>query len=192
MPSYICDILPQRDSDATEVMMSEQSTPAATLAAVEKSSSNQPMDMNIYATRKTAAQGKLLSACNYSEKHIFKKSTSFAILLEICYKCMHLYPICAKLIISKISNFISACNYKKIALNKYEKVFAQVHALIKLLTGMMALAMLIANASQLKYVLLSWSRHRYFQVTIALISLSIVLQVAKQGLLSFSQLVNFN
>lgn len=42
---------------------------------------------------------------------------------------------------------------------------------------MMDIALMTANASQLKYVLLNQSRHRYLEVTVSLITLSIMLQV---------------
>lgn len=44
--------------------------------------------------------------------------------------------------------------------------------------GMMDIALMTANASQLKYVLMSWPRSYYFSVTIGLITLSIILQVS--------------
>ena len=43
--------------------------------------------------------------------------------------------------------------------------------------GIMDLGLMCANASQLKYVLLNSGQHKYFEVTIALITLSIILQV---------------
>ena len=46
--------------------------------------------------------------------------------------------------------------------------------------GMMDIALMTANASQLKYVLLNAQRHRYMEVTISLITLSILLQVSQE------------
>ncbi|CAG2117462.1 unnamed protein product [Medioppia subpectinata] len=43
--------------------------------------------------------------------------------------------------------------------------------------GIMDLGLMCANASQLKYVLLNANQHKYFEVTIALITLSIILQI---------------
>ncbi|XP_054168908.1 ninjurin-A-like [Oppia nitens] len=43
--------------------------------------------------------------------------------------------------------------------------------------GIMDLGLMCANASQLKYVLLNSNQHKYFDVTIALITLSIILQI---------------
>lgn len=43
--------------------------------------------------------------------------------------------------------------------------------------GMMDIALMTANASQLKYVLLNSGRHKYLEATIALIVTSITIQV---------------
>lgn len=44
--------------------------------------------------------------------------------------------------------------------------------------GMMDLALLSANANQLRYVLESYNRHPYYYFSLSFISLSIILQVA--------------
>ncbi|KAI1287288.1 Ninjurin-1 [Halotydeus destructor] len=58
--------------------------------------------------------------------------------------------------------------------------------------GMMDIALMTANASQLKYVLLNVSRHKYLEVTVALITLSILLQVIVGIVLIFLGRWNIN
>lgn len=43
--------------------------------------------------------------------------------------------------------------------------------------GMIDICLMASNSSQLKYVLLNPSSHRYFEVTVSLITLSLILQV---------------
>lgn len=50
--------------------------------------------------------------------------------------------------------------------------------------GMMDIALMTANASQLKYVLLNSTRHKYLEATIALIITSIAIQVRDFAVLS--------
>ena len=45
--------------------------------------------------------------------------------------------------------------------------------------GMMDLALLSANANQLRYVLESYNRHPYYHFSLVFISMSLVLQVSK-------------
>lgn len=65
----------------------------------------------------------------------------------------------------------SCQSQKTLNVNRYatKKTIAQ---------GMLDIALLTANASQLKYVLQTGGKHPFYTLMIALISLSIVLQVS--------------
>lgn len=71
---------------------------------------------------------------------------------------------------SAVANGSSNRRHQTMDMNMYatRKTIAQ---------GIMDLGLMCANASQLKYVLLNSPQHRYFQVTISLIVVSILLQV---------------
>lgn len=58
--------------------------------------------------------------------------------------------------------------------------------------GMMDIALMTANASQLKYVLLNAQRHKYLEATISLITLSILIQVIIGIILIFLGRWNIN
>ncbi|RWS02888.1 Ninjurin-1-like protein, partial [Dinothrombium tinctorium] len=58
--------------------------------------------------------------------------------------------------------------------------------------GMMDIALMTANASQLKYVLLNATNHRYLEVTISLLTISIVLQIVVGIILIFLGRWNIN
>ncbi|CAD7093041.1 unnamed protein product [Hermetia illucens] len=58
--------------------------------------------------------------------------------------------------------------------------------------GMLDIALLTANASQLKYILQVGERHEFYKLMLILISSSIVLQVATAAVLMFLGLVNMH
>ncbi|RWS27514.1 Ninjurin-1-like protein [Leptotrombidium deliense] len=58
--------------------------------------------------------------------------------------------------------------------------------------GMMDIALMTANASQLKYVLLNAANHRYLEVTISLLTVSIILQIVVGIILIFLGRWNIN
>lgn len=58
--------------------------------------------------------------------------------------------------------------------------------------GIMTIALMTANASQMKYVLLSGDQHRFFSVTVALITFSIVLEVIAGIMLIYLAKWNIN
>jgi hypothetical protein len=75
--------------------------------------------------------------------------------------------------VSKTSKFAdSCCLQKPLDANSYatKKTIAQ---------GMLDIALLTANASQLKYVLQVGQQHEFYTLMVWLISISIVLQVCK-------------
>lgn len=95
-----------------------------------------PLDMNIYATRKTVAQGMMV--------------------------------------------MLQSCESLGICSNRCSIHFVQ------------DIALMTANASQLKYVLIHPASHRYFEVIVSLISLSILLQIVVGMLLIFLGRWNVN
>ncbi|KMZ03934.1 ninjurin-2 isoform X6 [Drosophila sechellia] len=58
--------------------------------------------------------------------------------------------------------------------------------------GMLDIALLTANASQLKYILQVGEQHQFYKLMLILISLSIVMQVAAGLLLVIQSLINMH
>ncbi|XP_053211661.1 ninjurin-1-like isoform X2 [Panonychus citri] len=58
--------------------------------------------------------------------------------------------------------------------------------------GMMDIALMTANASQLKYILINSADHRYFAVTLSLLTFSIILQIVVGIILIFLGRWNIN
>ncbi|XP_015791429.1 ninjurin-2 isoform X2 [Tetranychus urticae] len=58
--------------------------------------------------------------------------------------------------------------------------------------GMMDIALMTANASQLKFILINSSNHRYFAVSLSLLTISIILQIVVGIILIFLGRWNIN